>query len=194
MPSNKDEYPYTLASVDKSVYEIENYKCIEDRYSNAKDTYTVKKNLYPQIESRINKYFDAILNIDYTTINVNSLKNKLKYLMLYGVDTQELEEYVKYVKEHKIIMKGSSKVNFPAVYYDGRNYRVRTTIEIEYINGDTNKNLFYGDGVDSNIEYDKDKTKIVLDVPMGESIDSTSLSIFNSSLKSWTSGTVSYEK
>ena len=114
--------------------------------------------------------------------------------MLYGVDTQELEEYVKYVKEHKIIMKGSSKVNFPAVYYDGRNYRVRTTIEIEYINGDTNKNLFYGDGVDSNIEYDKDKTKIVLDVPMGESIDSTSLSIFNSSLKSWTSGTVSYEK
>lgn len=193
MPSNKDEYPYTLASVDKKIYEIDNYKFMEDRYINAKETYKIKKSLYPQIEARINKYFDAILNIDYNTISVNDLKNKLKYLMLYGVDDEHLKNYVEYVKENKIIIKGSSKVNFPAIYFDGRNYRVRTTIEIETISGKTNKNLFYGDKRDDDKTYDLDKKNFILDVPLGESMDNSSLSVFNGSIYCWSAGSVIYE-
>ena len=43
-PSNKDQYPYTLASVDKSVYEIEDYVFSSDRYKMQKRYILVKKN------------------------------------------------------------------------------------------------------------------------------------------------------
>lgn len=193
MPSNKNEYPYTLASVDKSIYEIENYQFSNDRFTNAKDTFANKKEFYLQIEERINKYFDTILNIDYTTIKSEDFTNNLQSLMLYGVESEKVEKYIDYVKENKIIIKGKSSVNFPAIYFDGRNYRVRTTIEIEYLNCNTNKNLFFGDNLDYETEYNTDEKKLILDVPMGESIDNISLSVFNGSIKNWIAGKVIYE-
>ena len=192
-PSNKDEYPYTLASVDKSVYEIENYKFIEDVFTNAKDTYSLKKDYYPQIESKINKYFDTILNVDYNTIDKDTFIDNINSLMLYGVNNDSVEEYINYVKNNKIIISGKATVNFPAVYFDGRTYRVRTTIEIDLSKCKTNKNIFYGDDLEGNNEYDLSKTKMVLDVPMGESIDSQNLSIFNGSIHNWIAGNVIYE-
>lgn len=193
MPQNKDEYPYTLSSVDKSLYEIDNYEFEEGKYANAKNTFSNKKDFYLQIEDRINIYFDTILNVDYNTIDANKIIKNLKSVMLYGVEREKVEKYVNYVKEHKIILKGKSKVNFPAVYFDGRNYRVRTTLELEYVSSDTNKNLFFGDDIESDTEYDTTNNKLILDVPMGESIDNISLSISNGSISNWIAGNVIYE-
>ncbi len=189
MPSNKDQYPYTLASVDKSVYEIENYEFSSD-YTNAKDTFKLKKEYYSQIEDTINRYFNTILNIDYTTINKEDFTKSLRGLMLYGVDKDEVEKYVNYVKENKIIIKGTSKVNFPAVYCDGRLYRVRTTLEYEISTSNTSKGIFFGD---LDAEYDKNNTKLILDVPVGEAIDNKSLTIFNGSINKWIAGNVQFE-
>lgn len=190
-PSNKDQYPYTLASVDKKIYEIEDYVYMEGKYKNAKNVYAQKKEFYPQIEDTINKYFNTILNVDYKTISVENFTESLKPIMLYGATS--VEEYVNYVKDNKIVIKGKATVNFPAVYFDGIDYRARTTIEIETLNGSTNKNLFYGDGTDDDIEYNTEENKFILDVPLGESLNSVRLSIVNGSINNWRAGKVEYE-
>lgn len=190
-PSNKDQYPYTLASVDKKIYEIEDYVYMEGKYKNAKNVYAQKKEFYPQIEDTINKYFNTILNVDYKTISIENFTESLKPIMLYGATS--VEEYVNYVKDNKIVIKGKATVNFPAVYFDGIDYRARTTIEIETLNGSTNKNLFYGDGTDDDIEYNTEENKFILDVPLGESLNSVRLSIVNGSINNWRAGKVEYE-
>lgn len=193
-PSNKDQYPYTLASVDKSVYEIEDYIFSSNKYQNAKEVYTTKKEFYNQITNYITQYFDTILNIDYNTINEDYFVNNLKPIMLYGIEREKISDYIKYVKQNKIIIKGKAIVNLPAVYFDGRNYRVRTTLEIDLSNCSTNKNLFFGDDPEGETEYDLNNTKMILDVPMGESINyDINLSIFNGMLTNWIAGNVKYE-
>lgn len=193
-PSNKDQYPYTLASVDKSVYEIEDYVFSSDRYKNAKEVYSSKKEFYNQITNYITQYFDTILNIDYKTINEDDFIDNLRPVMLYGVEEEDVKNYVDYVKENKIEITGKATVNLPAVYFDGRNYRVRTTVEMDLSNCITNKNLFFGDDPEGETEYDLKNTKMILDVPMGESIDvDLNLSIFNGMLTSWIAGNVEFE-
>ena len=114
--------------------------------------------------------------------------------MLYGIEREKISDYIKYVKQNKIIIKGKAIVNLPAVYFDGRNYRVRTTLEIDLSNCSTNKNLFFGDDPEGETEYDLNNTKMILDVPMGESINyDINLSIFNGMLTNWIAGNVKYE-
>lgn len=194
MPSNKDQYPYTLANVDKSVYEIENYIFEEGKYTNAKDTFTNKKEFYLQITDYIERYFDAILNVDYNTINKEDFINKIEPVMLYGIDKEKVQLYIEYVKSNKIIITGKAKVNMPAIYFDGRDYRVRTTLEVDLSKCKTNKNLIFGDNPDADIEYDLNNTKYILDVPMGTSMyQDLNLSISNGSINNWIAGKVIFE-
>ncbi len=191
IPSNKDQYPYTLASVDKSVYEIEDYNKDNDSYKNAKDSYSKLKYIYPQIQEYVTRYFDVILNIDYNTINSDNFYDSLYGLLMYGRDREEIDAYIKHVKDNQISIKANSiKVNLPAVYYDGRTYRCRTTIEYEITSSNTNVGIFFGD---LGAEYDKNNKKLILDVPMGKAIDNNSLTIFNGSINNWIAGNVQFE-
>ena len=114
--------------------------------------------------------------------------------MLYGVDKEKVKEYVQYVKDNKIVLKGNAKVALPAVYYDGRNYRVRTIVEVDFSGCYTDKNLFFGDDLELETQYDTNTSKMILDVPMGESMDEDlNLSISNGSIKNWIAGSIKLE-
>lgn len=171
MPSNKDQYPYTLASVDKSVYEKEFYVDDENNFKSPKELYTVKKEYYTQIQEIAEGYYDTILNVDYNTINYEDMKDNILQYVLYG--TEGLEEYVNYVKSNKIIIQGKSTVMFPIIYFDGLEYNVRMKLEFEIKNSNTRDNLLYMDPINSDstkVKYDNDKYTVYIDAKMGNAI------------------------
>lgn len=171
MPSNKGEYPYTLASVDKSVYEKEFYIDDENNFKNPKELYTTKKEYYTQIQEIAEGYYNTILNVDYTTINYEDMKDNILQYVLYG--TNGLKEYVNYVKENKIIIQGKSTVMFPAIYFDGLEYVVRMKLEFEIKNSDTKNNLLYMDPISNTenpIKYNNNTYTIYIDAKMGNAI------------------------
>ena len=171
MPSNKDQYPYTLASVDKSVYEKEFYIDDENNFKSPKELYTVKKEYYTQIQEIAEGYYDTILNVDYNTINYEDMKDNILQYVLYG--TEGLEEYVNYVKSNKIIIQGKSTVIFPTIYFDGLEYNVRMKLEFEIKNSNTRDNLLYMDPINSDstkVKYDNDKYTVYIDAKMGNAI------------------------
>lgn len=171
MPSNKAQYPYTLASVDKSVYEKEFYIDDENNFKSPKELYTVKKEYYTQIQEIAEGYYDTILNVDYNTINYEDMKDNILQYVLYG--TEGLEEYVNYVKSNKIIIQGKSTVMFPIIYFDGLEYNVRMKLEFEIKNSNTRDNLLYMDPINSDstkVKYDNDKYTVYIDAKMGNAI------------------------
>lgn len=171
MPSNKDQYPYTLASVDKSVYEKEFYIDDENNFKSPKELYTVKKEYYTQIQEIAEGYYDTILNVDYNTINYEDMKDNILQYVLYG--TEGLEEYVNYVKSNKIIIQGKSTVMFPIIYFDGLEYNVRMKLEFDIKNSNTRDNLLYMDPINSDstkVKYDNDKYTVYIDAKMGNAI------------------------
>ena len=171
IPSNKDQYPYTLASVDKSVYEKEFYIDDENNFKSPKELYTVKKEYYTQIQEIAEGYYDTILNVDYNTINYEDMKDNILQYVLYG--TEGLEEYVNYVKSNKIIIQGKSTVMFPIIYFDGLEYNVRMKLEFEIKNSNTRDNLLYMDPINSDskkVKYDNDKYTVYIDAKMGNAI------------------------
>lgn len=178
MPSNKDQYPYTLASVDKSVYEIENYESdnkIEDAKS-PKETFSIRKEYYEQIINRIEDYLDTILNIDYNTITENNFKEDILRVSLYDISDETINKYVMYVKENKIKIAGEGKVQLPAIYYDGKNYRVRTKINYEVISAANLNNLLFEDLLnEEEIKYEFGKQEIIVDIPMARELTTNTL-------------------
>lgn len=174
-PSNKDQYPYTLASVDKSVYEKEFNVDDEENFKSPKDLYTTKKEYYSQIQEIAEGYYDSILNIDYKTINYDEMKDNILQYVLYG--TEGLDDYVNYVKEHKIVIEGKSTVMFPTIYFDGLEYVVRMKLEFEIKNSDTRYNLLYMDPIGSDsskVKYENDKYTVYIDAKMGNAIEGSS--------------------
>ena len=174
MPSNYEIYPYIIDKIDKDIYEIELKNVSLDDALNPKETYNLMGELYMQTHELIENYFDAVLNVNYETISISSFKDLLNNYVLYELDEQDVEEYVKYVKANKIKLKGKATPLIPILYYDGNMFRVRTKITFEVINSDTSYNLIFGDEKE-NIEYYGEYFDFYVDLPLSMTSDSYSL-------------------
>ena len=148
MPSNKDEFPYTLSNVTKSIYEIEMYKENEN-FKNPRLTYAKLKPYYERINRKMKNYFGAIVNINYENTDEFELS-----VNDFFTDYDALKKYIKYVKDNKIKVEGTAKVINPVIYYDGANYRARVKLEYEVKEGKSLKNVLYGD-TDSEYKLEK---------------------------------------
>lgn len=189
-PNNVDEYPYTLASIDKSIYELKNY-VENDSYKNAKEIYADTKKYYNAINTLIQEYMNIILNVDYTNLDENEFTNDILDLSFHYENSDNLKAYVEYVKSNKIQLTGSAKVQYPAIYYDGQKYRVRVKVEYKILNAVNKVNLIYGDlKLKDNVIYDKDEDSIIIDVPIKKSMVSEIMYINLSPLSSIKAGKV----
>lgn len=165
-PSNIADYPYTLANIDKSVYEIANYVADSDSYKNAKLTYGDIKTEYSIFKYDVEKYLNTILNVDYNTITEETFKEELMDATLNLISNEDIAEYVKYVKDNNIKITGSAKAQMPAIYFDGEVYRVRTKIEYT-VESNVMENVLFGDlGNDTVFKYDNNKKDMIIDIPV----------------------------
>lgn len=168
LPSNADEYPYVLSSIDKEIYEIP-FECFsEERYMNPKGEYEYRGQVYPQIEEYITDYFDKILNINYKTIDEKTFLKDIEHTLYYGYTEDAMKEYIKHVKDNKIVLAGEAKVLLPIIYNDGEQNRVRTHIRFKVISANTNVNLLLQDNFGTeDIKYVKGSTyDFYCDIPM----------------------------
>lgn len=174
-PKNYNIYPYILYSVDKEAYE---YKGINEGgvdYKTPLETYKYKKDYYEQVEYRSEVYYNAILNVDYRNINKESFFETTNEFLRYDY-TEEINNYVDYVKENQIIIEGNAKVQFPIFYLDGISYRARIKLTFEIKNANTDKNLLLGDSArDNEVTYNNKKYEIYVDAPMGTTLLSKAL-------------------
>lgn len=193
-PSNVEEYPYTLASVNKSIYELENYVA-NDKYKNARNSYVELKEYYKAIDSLIRDYMNTILNIDYSNIDGDKFTNDLLELSFQYENEKNIKEYIEYVKTNQIKISGSAKVQYPAIYFDGKNYRVRVKVDYKIENAIEKKNIIYGDlKSKENIIYDKNEDNIIVDVPVDKSVLSDIMFVELRPLYNIKSGSVKNDK
>ena len=182
LPANSNEYPYTLASVDKAVYEKENIN-VDDDYKNSTEIFSKVKEEYLYIEEIVNNYLGTILNVDYTNIDETAFKNSIDGLSLFNITDTNYDEYFSYVKENKIQISGTAKVQFPAVYFDGLVYRVRTKINLNITNANTNVNLLFMDiGQLEDVKYEGSAIDTIVDIPLSRYYNNLQFGIYVNSL------------
>jgi len=190
-PSNVEEYPYTLASIDKKIYELKNYVANKDKYKNAKDSYVDTKKYYYDINSVIQDYMNTILNVDYTKFDENKFKENILDLSFHYENESNIDEYIKYIKDNKINISGNAKVQYPAIYFDGENYRVRVKVDYKIESAIKRENILYGDLLSKEtISYDKDEESLIIDVPFKKAVANELIYIDINSLKNIIAGQV----
>lgn len=192
LPSNSSIYTYILENVDNKIYEIDNYVYLgEKEDSNPNSIYSQRKEYFGQIQERVEDYFNIILNIDYTTINVEDFYNKVSSVFVYSISKEEVEDYVQYIKENSVKISGTAKVQFPAIYFDGTAYRARTKINYNIEESNSDVYLLFGDfWQQDKTRYKKEAIEQIIDVPLTRSMDSKSLYIVNSAVNDSIAGQV----
>ena len=174
LPTNAQEFPYVVDNITKSEYEIPVKVENKKDFKNAKEVFRTMGDLYGQIDNTISNYFDQILNVDYSTIQMMRFLTYVNTSSIYKLDLDDVEPYVDYIKEHKIKLKGEAKVMLPIMYYSGEDYYVRTKLTFEVLSSDTNKDLLYRD-LGNNVEYNGKEFTMYVDVPMSMTLNSRTL-------------------
>lgn len=174
LPKNDDEYPYIVSNIEKEVYEMEFNIVNKKNFKEPKEVYKTMGKLYGQISEIISNYFDTLLNVDYNNINERDFAEKLNRSSINYISKNDVLDYVGYVKKNKIILKGQAEPLLPIIYDNGEGYVVRTKIEFEVLNSETDKNLLYKDSV-VGVQYKGKKIVMYVDLPMGITLNSNSL-------------------
>ena len=181
MPKNEKEYPYILEDISNEVYEMEKYKFDETSYKNSIELYDSFKDYYIAVQRKVENYYNTVLNVDYQTITVDTFKEGIYADItefedgtkdvdipeLSSEDLVQIEKYVEYVKNNKIKITGTAKVQMPIIYFDGRVYRARTKLEYNIENTDTLNNILFLDleNGDNTYSYNRGQNTEYIDVP-----------------------------
>ena len=157
VPSNVKDFPYILANVNKSIYELPFKENPMFESSTPIQIFSEFNDNLSQISRFAQEYFKSMLNVDYKTIDAKTYKDNLDFYVLKDFDLSEIEKYVKYVKDNEIVIKTDVRVINPTIYFDGSSYRIRIELNMEVVNSKTKENILLGD---NNIVYN-DKNYLV---------------------------------
>ncbi len=181
MPNNYKEYPYIIDSIPTEVYEYDFDIMTERTAQTPKEAYKYMGSLYGQIDELLVNYFDTILNVDYANITTKSFLQSIENSVVYKLSEQDVEEYVEYVKEHKIKLMGKAEPLLPIIYNNGEQYIVRTKLTFEVLNSNTEYNLLFGDE-NQSVKYNGKTITMYVEVPMGMTLNSWSLRVYVATL------------
>lgn len=179
VPSNADMYTYILSNVDKSVYEIDLQKGeYVDYVLSPKESYIKNKQDYKDIKEMVEEYYNTILNVNYSDITVEKFMQDINLYMISDYDEEEVTDYVNYVKDNRIKISGTAKVQMPIIYYDGVDYRVRTKLEFNLEESYVQNNILFNDfDSESDVEYKTGKNQFVIDAKLGIFVESNGVKI-----------------
>ncbi len=167
MPSNANEFPYTVESVDNSTYEKEQYYFTGILAKSPIDVYKDNKQNYNGIKSKVENYLNTLFNVDYTNISYDQMKENINKYVEINTDPDKLNSYIDFVKSNEIVITGTAKVQDPIIYYDGMRYRVRTKVNFTVKSAKDLNNLIYLDDTFSEkVQYTSGENEILFDIPV----------------------------
>ncbi len=173
LPENHEDYPYTLANVDKSIYEMPFETWDTIRFLTPTQMYAYNRTYLRQMSTISKDYLELILNIDYKTITIENFTEQINSFLVYDEEPEYIEEYINYVKENEIVITGTATPIEPAVYYDGRYYKVRTRIDFKIESSKTNEDLIYYDLFNGLVKtYEKTEYSIYVDYTLTDAMNS----------------------
>jgi len=170
LPKNYYEYPYVIKGIPNYVYEQPvKYYGREGGNYNAKITFLRK---YGEdsgfIADEVTTFYNTMLNVDYSKTDFYYFKNSLLNSS-NGVSEEDIDKYIEYVKNNKIIIKGKAQaIPGTIVVYEPFAY-IRVMLEFEVINANENKNLLFLDFKNlkqKDIIYPKSSYSFAIDVPI----------------------------
>ena len=184
MPDNYKEYPYIIDSIPTEIYEYD-FEIITERNSQTpKVAYKYMGNLFGQIDEILVNHFNKLLNVDYTTITTKGFLEDIQGTLIYKLTEDDVKEYVSYVKENKIKLSGKAEPLLPIIYNNGEQYIVRTKITFNVESSNTQYNLLFGDE-EQKVKYNGQQITMYVDVPMGMTINSWSLRVYDDCLANY---------
>lgn len=171
-PSNMEEYPYVIDSVEKELYEQEFVKENQNDFISPRKLYKVEKSNYNDIIKMCEEYFNCLLNINYQNINKESFINSIKNYVIDDINENTVQQYINYIINNHVIISGKSSVLIPIIYNDGVDLRVRIKLDFSVVQADTKENLLYLDELyEKKIIY-KDQNTIYIDAKLGYTLNS----------------------
>lgn len=185
LPINYTDYPYIIDIIDKEIYELTTDEMTSTISETPKKVYDVYKDEYSNTSNDIIEYFDIILNVNYNNINKEKFIDELNQYCVYNLEVKangeylyknDIEEYVDYVIDNRIILKGKATPLLPIIYSNGLVHFLRTKIEFTIENSNTNENLLLWD---RNTTYKGNKIEVYVDVPVSPTYYSKAFRIFN---------------
>ena len=182
-PKNYKDYPYILASVDKRIYEIENYIYEAEEFLSSVELFSKYRTSYPEIERMVTDYLNTVLNVDYTNLDETAfIAEATKDSLFRGSDIR-FYEYFDYVRENKIQISGKGKALLPIIYYDGMVYKVRVKVELNIKNANQPYNLIFGDLEQcGKVKYEGKKIVNIFDMTVSKYLDTSDFGVYVSSL------------
>ncbi len=168
IPENANMYPYTLASVQKDIYEIPFKNDGSEGFISPIEYYPDNKEYYGQIKNYVEGYYGYLMNINYEDISVAKMKRSLKKYAYEEFDDEKIKKYVDYVINNKIKLTGTATAQLPCVYFDGKDYRARIKLEFSVESSNTDANLLYYDLESNGVTYKSDKITIYVDTVMNK--------------------------
>lgn len=151
-PNNISRYPFTLSTVNKEVYEIPFKVWYIDSSKDPKQMYSEKKDKYAQIQNFAEEYLNTIINVDYQTINKDTLLEIFDRITTNGISESEIEKYIAFVKENNIKISGEAKAQMPTIYFDGLDYYIRVKVTFKIENSNTKENILLKDIKEATID------------------------------------------
>lgn len=179
LPKNADKYPYILFDVPNEIYEYDFAKgdpLVPEM--EAKELYLYQNEYYSQIRDFVKGYYEALLNVDYTNLNLVSYTDKMDRYIVFSSLTSSVADYYKYVLDNHIKMSANVTMIEPCIYFDGSSYRVRIKIDLNILSTDTRNNLvlydaLYGD----TYTYNQNSYTIYADAKLTNAINSDNIYI-----------------
>ena len=154
LPKNAKSYPYILESFPNSFYEMKfmyqissySWEPVEGKdygsaaYIRARKDSKNAESRYQFTDDWIKKVQDNLkyrLNVDYRTINntwVNNLRSTYFIYDVASIDkktTNDIKEYMNYVKKNKLVIKSSVISVEPSTLYYDQSFRVRVYVKFK---------------------------------------------------------------
>lgn len=185
LPYNYKNYTYTLANINKKIYEAKYDNKDVSKSILPKDMYIKYKDKIPEWITMINEYYNTILNVNYEKFDKNTFLKDINAFVVNNYDIKTIEDYQKYITENKISISGMVKVQMPIIYYDGESIRIRTRLQYDIITSNTNENLLFGDLISGRqINYGNDDVhSLYIDVKLfPQDKDFNNVYLFNTSV------------
>lgn len=171
-PSNRNQYPYLISNVDKSIYERPYIVNDLTQFENPNFVYyDLKNDLYDKTKRVLEEYYNRLINVDYNTINEEDYYGRLERGTVYYLPKDGLVNYIQYLKDNKVVIKGKAIFQAPIIYYDGAVYRVRIKLDINIESAGEYINLLFLDNEKGNVtNYKQGNNVIYIDAPANGAI------------------------